>query len=115
VPAVATGRGRHYSPTSVLTLAARYRRRTLNEVAGSLMDRTRRLAPESTDAVRAEIEKFFADRPSPAIDRDRFLDEARRSLPRRLFEQVQRAYADGSVDALKDEFSSERRELPTAR
>lgn len=90
------GRGRHYAPGVVLGLAATYRQRTLNEVAGSLMEFIRESAPDYEPWMAQQLESFFAKRTLPAVDPARFLEEARRTLPRRLFEQVRNAYSEDS-------------------
>lgn len=95
----AGGRGKHYRPRVVLEAAEIYRRRSLNEVAGDLIAYAVERAPEAyRQEVRQEVEDFFATRGSSSIDRERFLAEAQRTLPRRLYAQVKRAYDHGSRD-----------------
>jgi hypothetical protein len=94
----AGARSKHYAPTVLLEAAAFYRRRSLNEVAGDLIAYTVEHAPEYEQDVRADIESFFASRATPPINREQFLEEARRTLPRRLYGQIKRAYEHGSDD-----------------
>jgi hypothetical protein len=93
----AGARAVHYRPTVILTEAAKHKRRSLNEVAADLLRYARDNAAGSVDHVQGEIEDFFATRQRPPVDGDRFLAEAERTLPRRLYEQVKRAY-DYNVD-----------------
>jgi hypothetical protein len=92
------GRSKHYRPRVVLEAAASYRQRSLNEVAGDLVAYAATNAPEHEADVRQEVEDFFATRVTPPIDKERFLDQARRTLPRRLYTQIKRAYEHGSDD-----------------
>jgi len=113
----AGGRGKHYAPRVVLEAAADYRRRSLNEVAGELIAYAEESAPEYKQRVREEVEEFFANRPAPAIDPDKFLEEARQTLPSRLYAHVKRAYEQGRRDDLALNFASEEhgeREAATA-
>ncbi len=93
--AIRVSGGIRFPPQLVLELAAKYRESSLNEVAGALLEHVRANAPEHEDHIKAEIDEFFATLSSPPLDPERFLDEARRTLPRRLFEQVRRAYEEG--------------------
>jgi hypothetical protein len=97
-PIPAGARSKHYSPRVLLEAAAFYRERSLNEVAGDLVAYASQHAPEHAEVVREEVEDFFSSRATPPIDPERFLEEARRTLPRRLYAQIKRAYEDGSDD-----------------
>jgi hypothetical protein len=88
----AGARGRHYSPRTILEAAVEYRRRSLNEVAGDLIAYAAKHAPEHEDEIREDVEEFFAEQQTPEINRDKFLEEARRTLPARLYTEVKRAY-----------------------
>lgn len=92
-------RGRHYSPKMILELAAHHRKRSLNEVAADIMAYSNAHSPEYEPQVRAEVEDYFAARATPAIDRQRFLEEAKRTLPRRLYEQIKNAYDEDAHPA----------------
>jgi hypothetical protein len=89
------GRDIRLSPTEVLAQADFFKRRPLTEVAGELVERAYKVAPEVADNVLAEVDKVLSARPSlrsgSAID---FLSEARRILPRRLFAQIARYYQE---------------------
>jgi hypothetical protein len=87
--------GVRFPPRVVLELGAAFRQRSLNEVAGDLLEHVHQHAPDYEEHVRSEIDEFFANRSTGPLDPDRFLEEARRTLPRRLFEQVRRAYEAG--------------------
>jgi len=89
-------RGRRYSPQMILQLATHYRKRSLNEVAGDIVAYANEHAPDYEPEIRTEVENFFAARTTPPIDKQRFLEEARRTLPRRLYEQIKRAYDEGA-------------------
>ena len=89
-------RGRRYSPRMILELAAHHRKRSLNEIAGDIVAYASAHAPDYEPRVRAEVEDFFAARATPPIDKQRFLEEARRTLPRRLYEQIKHAYDEGA-------------------
>jgi hypothetical protein len=105
VQAIQAGRGRHYRPTDVLDLTAHYRQRTLNEVAGMLIARAEQCGDDAAARVRDDIENYFAALQPPEVDRSLFLEEARRTLPRRLYEQVLRAYEDGSVESIEAQYA----------
>ena len=98
----AGGRGLRYRPADVLGEAMKHKRRSLNEIAADLLAYARENAPSRADEVRAEIETFFERRPRPVLDSERFLAEAERTLPRRLYEQVKQAYEyDGEGEPLQ--------------
>ncbi|MGO9321166.1 MAG: hypothetical protein ACLQBY_10255 [Solirubrobacteraceae bacterium] len=97
-PIPAGARSKHYPPRVLLEAAAFYRERSLNEVAGDLIAYATQHAPDHADQVRAEVEDFFGSRATPSIDREQFLEQARRTLPRRLYTQIKRAYENGSDD-----------------
>jgi hypothetical protein len=89
------GRDIRLSPTEVLAHADFFKRRPLTEVAGELVERAYKVAPEVADNVVAEVDKVLSARPSlrsgTAIH---FLAEARRVLPRRLYAQIARYYQE---------------------
>jgi hypothetical protein len=85
-------RGRRYRPSDVLAAAAHFRKRSLNAVAYELVQYAEEHAPEQAAEVRHEVEEFFRNRDRPPVPRDQFLKEARRTLPRRLYEQVRHSY-----------------------
>lgn len=102
VEAVSVGeRGRHYSPGAVLTAGAIYKKRSLNELAAELLEYAREHGDEEAVArARREIDKFFLTRTVEPVDREVFLQQARRSLPGSLFREVERAFEEGvSADA----------------
>lgn len=90
------GRGRHYSPKAVLAAGAFYKKRSLNEIAAELLDYARRHGDEAAAGrAKAEIDEFFVNRTADPVDRDLFLKQARRSLPRSLYLEVERALEQG--------------------
>lgn len=92
-PAITVGsRGRRYRPSAILAEAAKHKRRSLNEVAAELIRYANEREPERAVEVRREVEEFFEERQRPPVDAERFLKEARQTLPPRLYAQVKRAY-----------------------
>lgn len=93
------GHARHYRPTTILQAGAIYKRRSLNELAAELIAFAQKNGGEEyAEQVRAEVDEFFANRPGVPVDRERFLKEAQRALPRRLFREVQRAFDQGVTE-----------------
>lgn len=91
-----TGR-RHYRPSAVLEAGAIYKHRSLNSLAAELLAHAEGNGPaEHLEPLRAEIDQFFVARAARPVDRERFRREARRALPTRLFEEVERAFAAGT-------------------
>jgi hypothetical protein len=77
------------SPTTVMTLAVRYRKRSLNEVATELITYARERAPEESERVEEEVDTFVAELGSPPHrDNEAFLAMAKEYLPRELFTEV---------------------------
>lgn len=94
-----TGREKRLPPTTVLELAAYYRKRDEYEVGGALVDYALEHAEEFVPQVEAEVDGYLratADRDAP-LDSDRFLAEARRSLPDDVYETVERIYRSTTV------------------
>ncbi|HUP24344.1 MAG TPA: hypothetical protein VNB06_15540 [Thermoanaerobaculia bacterium] len=94
LPVEHAGREARLSPRLVLELAAHYRRRDEYEVGGALLDYALARAPDRVGEVEAEIEHYFqetGERDAP-LDRESFLEEARRHLSPALYAQVERAY-----------------------
>ena len=94
LPVEHAGREVRLSPRLVLELAAHYRRRDEYEVGGALVDYALAHAPDRVGEIEAEIEAYFeetGERDTP-LDRESFLEEARRHLPPALYAQVERAY-----------------------
>jgi hypothetical protein len=79
----------------VLRLAAIYRKRSINEVAADLLRHVRERDPSHIEQVEEEIERFFVQLAAPAASADRFLSEAKRALPEKLYLEVERVYRDG--------------------
>lgn len=93
------GQARHYRPRIVLEAGASYKRRSLNAIAaGLLAHASEHGRSEHFEPVKAEIDGFFAHRSTVPIDRERFLRDASRALPRRLFHEVQRAFDQGVIE-----------------
>lgn len=90
---------RHYRPTAVLCAGADYKRRSLNALAAKLIAYAREHGDEQhAERVRAEIDDFFASRPTVPVDKGRILKQARRALPRQLYVGVQRAFDQGVLE-----------------
>lgn len=85
-------RDRVLAPREVLRLAAIYRKRSLNEVAGALIEYAELRAPAEAARIENEVEAFFADRVSGDSPRqgDDLLEELRAHLPSELYEEVER-------------------------
>lgn len=79
----------------VLRLAAVYRKRSINGVAADLIRHVRERAPAHVEQVEEEVERFFEQLQAPAASAERFLAEARRALPRKLYREVERVYRGG--------------------
>lgn len=87
-------RERRYPTVSVLGAASFYKKRTLNQVAGDLLSHAAAADPAYRDLVQEEIDHYFKQR-VPPLDPQRFLDEARRTLPRHLYDRVLQTYQVG--------------------
>ena len=89
------GKELRLSPGEVMEEAIFHKRRPLTAVAGELVRFAHTRAPQDVEAVQASVASYLAARPrAQLLDRDTFLAEARRALPRRLFAQVQKFYAE---------------------
>jgi hypothetical protein len=85
------------SPTTVMELAVRYRKRSLNEVAIELITYAREQAPEESERIEEEIDTFVAELGSPPHrDNEAFLAMAKEYLPRELFAEVESTLKAGS-------------------
>ncbi len=84
---------KHLQVTDVLKIAAQARRASVEEVAGGLLERAS-ADPARQDAVRAEIDRYFAEvhRPARPASQDAFLAELREALPGRYAKQAERIY-----------------------
>lgn len=84
-------RDRVLAPGEVLRLATIYRTRSLNEVAGGLIEYAEQHAPGESERIEAEVEAFFADRSYDGDSRrsDDLLDELRAHLPSELYAEVE--------------------------
>lgn len=85
-------------PDEVLSEAEHHNRRPIPLVASALVRYAFEHAPESAEAVEIEVDRILVARKvSPTMDRETFLTEARRSLPRRLYAQVAGYYRTGET------------------
>jgi hypothetical protein len=84
---------KHLRVNDVLKIAAQARRASVEEVAGGLLERVS-ADPARRDAVRAEIDRYFAEhhRPARPASQDAFLAELREALPGRYAKQAERIY-----------------------
>jgi hypothetical protein len=91
-------RDRVLAAAEVLRLAAIYRKRSLNEVAGALIAYAEQRAPQEAERIEREVEAFFADRSSDAPQRrsTELLDELRAHLPSELYVEVERQMLKGA-------------------
>lgn len=95
------GREKRLAPSTVLELAAYYRKRDEYEVGGALVEYALEHAEEYAPQVEAEVDAYLratGERDAP-LDSDRFLAEARRSLPEDVYEQVERIYRAASASS----------------
>jgi hypothetical protein len=84
---------KHLKVVDVLWIAAQARRASVEEVAGGLLERAAD-DPSRQVAIRAEIDRYFAEdhRPAQASSQDSFLAELREALPRKYAKQAERIY-----------------------
>jgi hypothetical protein len=85
---------KHLKIVDVLRIAAQARRASVEEVAGGLLERASGKPPPHQEAVRAEIDRYFAElhpAPQPA-PQDSFLAELREALPKKYAKQAERIY-----------------------
>jgi hypothetical protein len=76
----------------VMRLASVYRKRSLGEVAASLIGRARESSPQYAEHVQEEVERFFEQKEPLVLSNGAFLAEAELALPADLYEQVRRVY-----------------------
>jgi hypothetical protein len=75
-------REKHLSVADVLRIAVHSKRLALEEVGGGLVDWAESEHPDRADAIRTEIEEFFAALPEvQPVPRDQFIAELRAGLP----------------------------------
>jgi DNA-binding transcriptional MerR regulator len=82
-------------PRELMRLALVHRKRSLNEVAASLMAHARATAPETVDSVEEEIEAFVSELEEPSPEVDQLLELAERHLPEHVVRQIRRATEAG--------------------
>jgi len=84
---------KHLKIVDVLRIAAQARRASVEEVAGQLLERASGYPP-SQEAVRAEIDRYFAEvhRPAQPAPQDSLLAELRKALPKKYAKQAERIY-----------------------
>lgn len=90
------GREKRLTPATVMELAAYYRRRSQYEVAESLVQYARERAPEMLSRVEEEVDSAFSDNREGGISAQEFLEEARRSLPSAVYDEVCRLHRASS-------------------
>jgi hypothetical protein len=75
-------REKHLAIADVFRIAIHAKRAALEEVGGGLLDWAEREHPDQAEAIRAEIDAFFASLPPrKAADSDEFIAELRAGLP----------------------------------
>jgi hypothetical protein len=75
-------REKHLAVADVFRIAIHANRLALEEVGGGLLDWAEREHPEQADAIRADIDAFFASLPEPEpTPPERFIAELRAGLP----------------------------------
>jgi len=84
---------KHLAVVDVLRIAAQARRASVEEVAGRLLERASS-DPARQEAVRAEIDRYFAEihQPPQPAPQDSFLAELREVLPEKYAKQAERIY-----------------------
>jgi hypothetical protein len=84
---------KHLTVVDVLRIAAQARRASVEEVAGGLLERAADDPPRQV-AVRAEIDRYFAEvhQPAQPSSQDSFLAELREALPGKYAKQAERIY-----------------------
>lgn len=86
-------REKHLAVADVFRVALHAKRLALEEVGGGLVDWAEREHPDRADAIRTEIEEFFASLREPeATPRDQFLAELRAGLPPEAAERAIEIY-----------------------
>jgi hypothetical protein len=82
-------REKHLAIADVFRIAIHARRAALEEVGGRLLDWAEREHPDQVDAIRAEIDAFFASLPErQAADPDELMADLRAGLPPDAAEQA---------------------------
>jgi hypothetical protein len=75
-------REKHLAIADVFRIAIHAKRAALEEVGGGLLDWAEREHPDQAEAIRADIDAFFASLPPrKAADPDEFIAELRAGLP----------------------------------
>ena len=75
-------REKHLAIADVFRIAIHAKRAALEEVGGGLLDWAEREHPDQVDAIRAEIDAFFASLPEPKpADPDELIADLRAGLP----------------------------------
>jgi hypothetical protein len=75
-------REKHLAVADVFRIAIHANRRALEEVGGAMLDWAEREHLDQAEAVRAEIDEFFATLPEPkATPEDQFIAQLRAGLP----------------------------------
>jgi hypothetical protein len=86
-------REKHLAIADVFRIAIHAKRVALEEVGGGLLDWTEREHPDQVDAIRGEIDAFFASRPErQPTPPDPFIAELRAGLPPEAAEQAIAVY-----------------------
>jgi hypothetical protein len=82
------------SPREVLRLATIYRKRSLNEVAQSLLDHAEQSGGDERAGVELDVERFFEDRVPTQEDKQRVSQIARQLLPADLAERIEQVLGE---------------------
>lgn len=85
-------RDKRVPPLEVLRLAAIFRKRPLREVADDLTGYARSHAPDWAPQIEATLAAHVERLESQLLREREFLTEARRTLPRPLYREVEQAY-----------------------
>jgi len=86
-------REKHLAVADVFRIAIDARRFALEEVGGRLVDWAEREKPDQAEAIRAEVDAFFAALPEPEpTPREEFLAELRAGLPPEAAERAIEIY-----------------------
>jgi hypothetical protein len=87
------GTEKHLRVVDVLRIAAQARRASVEEVTGELLERASR-DPRQQEAVRAELDRYFAEvhQPAQPSAQDSFLAELHEALPGKYAKQAERIY-----------------------
>ncbi len=86
-------REKHLAIADVFRIAIHAKRAALEEVGGELLDWAEREHPDQAEAIRAEIDAFFASLPEPQpTPPEQFIAELRAGLPPEAAEQAIQIY-----------------------